>query len=154
MSGFGISLGVVALLFAGAAPGQDAGAVKTAVESHWAAINKGDFATIAAQHTPDFSGFFADGGVLLAFESADSQRHAIEAFVASGYKTNWSIRHLEISMYGNTAVATLYLVGSQTQPGRSAQQGTLRVSEVWVKQGNEWKEAHHHDSWLLAAHPE
>jgi len=154
MSRLGISLGLSASLLAGPATGDDAAAVKAAVESHWTAINKGDFATIAEQHTPDFSGFFADGGVLLEFESADTQRRAIEAFVASGYKTNWSIRHLDVNMYGNTAVATLYLVGSQSQPGQAPQQGTLRVSEVWVKQNNAWKEAHHHDSWLRAARPE
>ena len=29
--------------------------------------------------------------------------------------------------------------------------GTWRVTEVWVKQGSDWKEAHHHESPLLGS---
>jgi ketosteroid isomerase-like protein len=50
-------------------------------------------------------------------------------------------------VYGNTAVATFYLVGTHTD-GEKTRNITNRVSAVWVKTGGEWKEAHHHESPL------
>ncbi len=51
-------------------------------------------------------------------------------------------------IYGNVAVATFYLVGTNTYGGKT-RNVTNRVTAVWVKDGNEWKEAHHHESPLL-----
>ncbi len=50
---------------------------------------------------------------------------------------------------GNVAVATFYLVGTLTNGGKT-KDVTNRVSAVWVKDGGEWKEAHHHESPLTA----
>ena len=59
------------------------------------------------------------------------------------------IRHCNAQVYGNTGIATYYLVGSVSVDGKTTT-GTWRVTEVWIKRGAESKEAHHHESPLLA----
>ncbi len=125
--------------------------VKAAVEAHWAAINAGDMDAVAEHHTPDFNGFLMDNSLLWAYASREEQKAAFKALSEAGIKFNMQIRHLDVKVYGNTAVAAFYLVGSITWPGDITVQGPLRVTEVWVKQGGKWKEAHHHDSPLTPA---
>lgn len=132
------------------AAADDVAEVKAAVQAHWAAINAGDMAAVAEHHMPDFSGFLSGGGLLMSFASHEEQKTAFRASSEAGYKANWQIRHLEVKIYGNTAVAAFYLDGSATWQGGTAH-GPLRVTEVWVKQGGKWKEAHHHDSPLAPA---
>jgi len=57
---------------------------------------------------------------------------------------NFQARHLEVKVYGETALVTGYVVGSQTLPNGTTQQISLRRSAVWLKQGGQWKEIHAH----------
>lgn len=125
---------------------QDAAAVRQAVQQHYAAINAMNTDQILQQHLPNFSMFAGDGGVLWSFTSHDQQRREFSAGCPCEFKV--TIRDLDVSVYGNAAVAMYYLAGS-VRTALGAAQGTWRVSEVWIRQGTEWKEAHHHESPLL-----
>ena len=147
------SIGIVALAlfcpgqtFAQSAP--DAATICAVAERHYAAIRAGDLNTILQQHLPEFTFFTSDGGLLWTFRSLDQQRTEFQGDPSFASKTY--IRHCSAQVYGNTGIATYYLVGSVTSGGKTTS-GTWRVTEVWVKQGNEWKEAHHHESPLLGS---
>ena len=146
------SIGIVALALvcsgeAFAQSQQDAAAVCTAAERHYAAIRAGDMDAILEHHAPEFTFFTSDGGLLWTFRSLDQQRTEFQEMDPSIASKTY-IRHCSAQVYGNTGIATYYLVGSVTSGGKTTS-GTWRVTEVWVKQGNEWKEAHHHESPLL-----
>jgi ketosteroid isomerase-like protein len=124
----------------------DARSVCAASEKHYAAIRSADIAAVAQQHASDFTLFGNDGGLLWAFQSAEQQRAEFEA--TPDYASRTFIRHCNAQVYGNVGVSTFYLVGSLTANGNTTK-GTWRVTEVWVKQGNDWKEVHHHESPLV-----
>jgi len=118
-------------------------------ERHYAAIRAGDMNTVLQQHLPEFTFFTSDGGLLWTFRSLDHQRaELLETAPSFSFKTY--IRHCSAQVYGNTGIAAYYLVGSVTI-GNNTSTGTWRVTEVWVRQGNDWKEAHHHESPLLGS---
>jgi ketosteroid isomerase-like protein len=147
------TIGILALSLAcsaqGFAEGQaDAGPVCAASEKHYAAIRTDDMAAILQQHAGDFTMFGGDGGLLWSFQSTDQQRSEFAA--TPDYASRTYVRHCSAQVYGNVGVATFYLLGSVTAAGKTAK-GTWRVTEVWVKQGGEWKEVHHHESPLVAA---
>jgi len=126
---------------------QEVASVREAVDRHYAAINAGENNTIAQQHLPEFTHFSLRGGLLRTYRSIDEQHQAFQASPAAIF--NQQIRHFAAQVYGNVAVATYYLVGS-VKFGEESLTGTWRVTEVWVRQGGEWKEAHHHESPLQA----
>lgn len=126
---------------------QDVASVREAVERHYAAINAGDSNAIEQQHLPEFTIFGGRGGLLRTARPVDEQRREFQALGPVTF--NQYIRHFAAQVYGNVAVATYYLVGS-VKFGEESATGTWRVTEVWVRQGNEWKEAHHHESPLQA----
>jgi len=135
-------------LASGEAPAQvGPAAVCEAAEQHYAAIRASDNDAVLQQHLPEFTFFTNDGGLLWSFDSLDQQRTGFEEPAYSSTKT---IRHCSAQLYGDVGIATYYLVGSETV-GDSIKSGTWRVTEVWVRQGNQWKEAHHHESPLLGA---
>jgi ketosteroid isomerase-like protein len=111
---------------------QQGEAVRTAIERHYAAIHAQDMPTVMEHHRPDFTWFGSDGRLLLeagTAETADAQ------------------------IYGDVAVATFYLVGTHAWGGE-IKNGMWRVTAVWVREGGEWKEAHHHESPLMSEiHP-
>jgi len=53
-----------------------------------------------------------------------------------------------VRVYGNTAVVTGYLTGTRTQLDGTVTQNRDRRTGVFVKQGGQWKEVHHHQSPL------
>jgi len=128
---------------------QDAAAVCAVAERHYAAIRAGDNNTVLQQHLPEMTWFQGEGGLLWSFRSLDEQRTGIQEAYPS-YTTTTNIRHCTAQVYGNTGIATYYLTGSVTSGGNTTS-GTWRVTEVWVRQGNDWKEAHHHESPLLGS---
>jgi ketosteroid isomerase-like protein len=67
-----------------------------------------------------------------------------QAAVDAGLKYNIQSRHLEISVYGDTAVTTSYGVGTVTQPDGTVNPTNNRITRVWVKQGGQWKQVHNH----------
>jgi len=124
---------------------QEAASVREAVDRHYAAINADDGNTVRQQHLPEFTHFGLRGGLLRTSRSIDEQRPESQVPVTF----NQHVRHFAAQIYGNVAVATYYLVGS-VKFGDESATGTWRVTEVWVRQGSEWKEAHHHESPLQA----
>ena len=67
--------------------------------------------------------------------------------------TNVFMNGFSAQIYGNVGVALFYLTGSYTR-GDAVRNGTWRVTAVWVHENGVWKEAHHHESPLVAGnHP-
>jgi ketosteroid isomerase-like protein len=149
-----VTIGILALSLAGSAQGFAEGQADTASvcalsEKHYSAIRAGDMDAILQQHSNDFTFFASDGGLLWTFHSTDQQRAEFEA-TTPDFASKTYIRHCSAQVYGNTGIATFYLVGSVTAGGNTVS-GTWRVTEIWAKHGSEWKEVHHHESPLLAS---
>jgi len=147
-----VTIGILALSLACSAQARaagetDAASVCALSERHYAAIRAGDISAILQQHANDFTFFTGDGGLLWTFHSTDQQRAEFEA-TTPDFASKTYVRHCSAQLYGNSGIATFYLVGSVTANGKTVN-GTWRVTEVWVKQGDEWKEVHHHESPLL-----
>ena len=136
------------LLLAGPSQAQDATEVEDAVVQHYAAISAGDMDAVASHHTAHFTGFLFGDGLLQSLGSHDEQMEVFSAAHAAGLQINMQVRHLEVRVFGNTAVAMFYSVGAVTWPNGTVQEGTWRVSEVWVREDGRWLEAHHHDGPL------
>ena len=124
----------------------DAADVRATIERHYAAINSQDSDTTSSHHLKDFTIFPANGGVLgeADGEAVNERMGATRDFPA----LNVGMTNFNAQIYDGVALATFYLVGTQTR-GSKTRDITNRVSAVWVKVGREWKEAHHHESPLL-----
>ncbi len=123
----------------------DAADVRATIERHYAAINSQDSDTTSSHHLKDFTIFPANGGVLgeADGEAVNERMGATRDFPA----LNVGMTNFNVQIYDGVALATFYLVGTQTR-GSKTRDITNRVSAVWVKVGREWKEAHHHESQL------
>ena len=133
------------------AQAQDAASVRAAIERHYTAIHSQDREAIFQQHLPEFSLFISDGRPLI---EAGTRETAARMGANLDYGTaNLYMSHFNAQIYGDVAVATFYLVGTHTWAGET-KHGTWRVTAVWVRKGDEWKEAHHHESPLIGEiHP-
>ncbi len=134
------------LLGSSLALADDAADVRATIERHYAAIHAQDRDTTSSHHLEDFTIFAPDGGVLIESDSLEVLERmgaTIDFPVLNVRMTNFNAQ-----IYGSVALATFYLVGTETRGGKS-RNITNRVSAVWVKSGREWKEAHHHESPLL-----
>ncbi len=107
--------------------------VKAAVMAIYEALNNGDAAAVNKLIGDELSTFAAGGG-LLTWSSGPIENLP---------KYSFQIQHLEVKVYGSTAVATYYRTGT----GESLP-GTYRISMVLNKQGGQWKQVHRHDSPL------
>ena len=146
---------VAAVLFStGTVPAQDAEAVRAAIERHYTAIHADDLAAVGEHHLSNFSWFGRDGGLLLE-SGGQAAAERMGATLDFGAPTTVYMNHFNAQIYGDVAVATFYLIGSDTTPDGVGTSGTWRVSAVWVREGGVWKEAHHHESPLLTGtvHP-
>ncbi len=135
--------------FTSTAMADDADDVRATIERHYAAIHAEDMELLLSHHLDDFTMFVSDGTVLWEHDWK-------EVGERMGATLDWGTLNVRMSnfnaqIYGNVAVATFYLVGTHTYGGKT-RNVTNRVSAVWVKVGGEWKEAHHHESPLRAAH--
>ncbi|MCZ6770203.1 MAG: nuclear transport factor 2 family protein, partial [Acidobacteria bacterium] len=90
--------------------------------------------------------FSTDNGLLQRSDSLEEQRKNQQAGVDAGVKINVQSRHVEVSLYGNTAVSTRYGVGTVTQPNGTVVQLNNRITAVLIKQGGQWKVVHQHFS--------
>ncbi len=135
--------------FTGTAMADDADDVRATIERHYAAIHAKDGEAVRSHHLKDFSIYPSDGGVLREPDSREVSER-MGATVEFG-TLNVRMTNFNAQVYGNVAVATFYLVGTRTQREKT-RDDTWRVSAVWVKDSGEWKEAHHHESPLRAAH--
>ena len=138
---------IILTAFAGAALADDADDVRATIERHYAAIHANDIESIISHHLKDFTMFLPDGTVLWErdWKEVSERMGATVDFGA----LNVRMSNFNAQIYGNVAVATFYLVGTGTYGGKTSNV-TNRVSAVWVKDGSEWKEAHHHESPVRA----
>ena len=124
----------------------DAADVRETIERHYAAINADQIESVLNDHLENMTMFLADGTVLWEHDWAQvSERMGATAVFGT---LNVRMSNFRAQIYGNVAVATFYLVGTETRDGK-VRDITNRVSAVWVKSDGEWKEAHHHESPLL-----
>jgi len=121
--------------------------VRAEMERYFAALNAGDANGYIQHFMPETSAIVGTG-LISHSNSLEEQKNA---FVASGLERNLQLRHLEVKVYGNTAVTTGYVVGSTTNAnGTTFQTRALRTG-VMIKQGGQWKEVHQHRSPLIIA---
>ncbi len=133
-------------------PQADVESLKTTIDAHWEAINANDDQTVIGHHMLRFTGFLLDEGPLWVLESEEDWT-AIEEYFADA-QSDWRARDFTIDLHGDVAVAAFYLEGSETWPDGRVVEGPRRVTAVWIWDGGEWKEAHHHDSPLVSASAE
>ncbi len=145
---------VVGAVLTPVARAQDVEEITKATLEHFAALNAGDADAHVQHHLPEVSFFDPEGGLLEVFESHEQERASWQADFDAGFKFNVQLRHLEVKVYGDAAVATGYLVGTVTSPEGTTEQVTARRTAVLIKQGDQWKEAHSHQSPLTAALPQ
>lgn len=139
------------VISAHAVQAQQEAAVRAAIERHYAAIHAQDIPTAGEHHLPGFTWFGSDGRLLMEAGAAEAAAR-IGANLDFG-TTNVYMSHFNAQIYGDVAVATFYLVGTHAWGGET-KNGTWRVTAVWVREGDEWKEAHHHESPLMGEiHP-
>ena len=136
---------VIGMFLMPAVLADDADDVKAAVQRYYAALNAGDPGALIQLHAAGRTSFFGPGGGLLErFDSLEEQRKSQQAAFDAGVKFNVQSRHLEISVYGETAVTTNYGVGTITRPNGTTGQVNNRITTVLIKQGGQWKVVHQH----------
>ena len=99
---------------------------------------------------PSIFAIFGGGGLIESFHSLEEQRNNFQATVDAGQKRNLEVRHIEVKVYGNAAVLTGYLTGTNTAPDGTVNQLRQQRTGVWIKQGGQWKVVHRHGSPLLS----
>ncbi len=95
------------------------------------------------------AGNFARTGALLAEGNAAGAAGMQASFDSGQLDYQLTVRHLDVTVYGNTAVATFYTTGPSVVNG-SQIFGTFRVSQVWVREGQTWRAVHWHISPLVS----
>jgi hypothetical protein len=138
----------------------DAEDVKAAYVRHITLSRTGQIDSFVGQHLPGHTAFGPNGGLLTRNPSLEAEKVSRQAQFDRGQRDSSQpsftsaanvLRHLEVQLYGTTAVLTGYLQGPVTLSDGSSRQGTRRVTAVWIKQGNEWREVHDHMSTLLTS---
>lgn len=137
-------LGSLTFTWPVAAENTDSVAVRTAAQDLLAATSEGDAKDLGRFFLSENSVFGPDGGPRSVFNA--SFLHA-EFEGGLRYKLKW--RHMDVKVYGETAITTGYIVGTLTQPDGRVKMGTWRTSLVWVKKDGVWKVAHDHMSELF-----
>ena len=135
---------VVGMFLTTVAMADDADDVRAALQRYMTALNAGDANAWIQLHAVGNTRFSTDNGLLQRSNSLEEQRKNLQAGFDAGLKLNVQSRHVEVSLYGNTAVSTRYGVGTVTQPNGTVVQLNNRITTVWVKQGGQWKIAHMH----------
>ena len=118
--------------------------IKALEQGHYAARNKGNVATWSSYHTTERDSFGPGGGLLSKPTSLEDERKSLEAQLAGGVQYNHQLRHIQVRVYGNTAVSTSYVVGSSTSPKGTTSRVNMRRTTVLIKENGHWKEVHNH----------
>ena len=142
------TLVVVGMFLTTVAMADDVDDVKAAVQSYFDAINSGNGAAVARHRIPEYS-VFAGGGLIDRSSSSAQQRDDFQALADAGRKLNLRIQHLDVRVYGNAAVVTGYLMGTNTAPDGTVNQQRQQRTGVWIKQGGQWREVHRHAAQLF-----
>ncbi len=144
---------VMGMFLTPAALADDADDVKAEMERYFAALNAGD-ANAYIQHFMPETSAFVGPGLLSNARSLEEQRSSFQASLDGGLKRNLQLRHLQVKVYGNTAVATSYVVGNTTTGAGITNPVRMQRTAVLLKQGGQWKEVHQHRSPLSIAPPQ
>ena len=126
--------------------GVDILAVWNAIKTAWIA---GDVDAARKHGLPELKTFEADGSLLSPVDFEGSK-----AAFAAGLEFNVQSAHSEVTVYGDAAILTEYIMRQITPPGGALVSMTLRATLVLVKQKGQWKGAHVHFSHLTPKNPE
>jgi ketosteroid isomerase-like protein len=118
--------------------------IKALEQGHYAARNRGDVPTWSSYHTAERDSFGPGGALLSKPASLEDERESLEAQLASGVKYNHQLRHIDVRVYGDTALSTSYVTGSSTSPDGTTRNVNMRRTTVLIKEGGRWKEVHNH----------
>ncbi len=135
---------VVGMFATTVAMADDVDDVKAALQRYGTALDTGDANAWIQLHAAGNTRFSPGGGLLETFGSLEQQRKDRQGAFDAGLKLNVQSRHVEVSLYGNTAVSTRYGVGTVTQPNGTVVQLNNRITTVLIKQGGQWKIVHQH----------
>jgi ketosteroid isomerase-like protein len=142
------ALFVIGMFTTAVAMADDVADVKAAVQSYFAAINSGNAAAVVRYRIPEYS-VFVGGGLIDRSSSIAQQRADFQALTDTGREVDLRIQHLEVRIYGNTAVFTGYVTGTNTLSDGTVIPSRQQRTGVWIKQGGQWKEVHRHASPLF-----
>ena len=142
------TLFVVGMFATAVAMADDVDDVRAAVQSYFAAINSGNAAAVVRYRIPEYS-VFVGGGLIDRSSSIAQQRADFQALTDTGREVDLRIQHLEVRIYGNTAVFTGYVTGTNTLLDGTVIPSRQQRTGVWIKQGGQWKEVHRHASPLF-----
>ena len=127
---------------------EEIAALREFLTSALTAFNGGDVDKFLTFFHEDYTYFYIRNSVLNLMPS----REQLQGLYDAGLKPNVSLRHLEIAVYGDTAVPTGYITGTFQQPDGSVLEGTWRYSATIIKSGGAWKIVHNHWSPLMPLH--
>jgi uncharacterized protein (TIGR02246 family) len=143
----------VVLILPVTARGQDVDEITATTTEHLETLNAGDAAAHIAQHLPTATDFSA-GGLLVQYESREEQIAELQAEFDAGLRTDFTIRDLNVKVYGDVAVVTGHVVGTATTPEGTTESVANQRTAVLVKRDGRWMEAHVHISPLTDQLPE
>ncbi len=119
-------------------------------QGHYLARNAGDLDTWVQYHLPERDGFGPGGGLLNQGTSAEEEKRSLKAQLDAGMKYNHRLVHVEVKVFGDTAITTGYVVGSSTSPDGTTRRVMMRRTGVVIKRNGQWKELHNHLSPVVA----
>ncbi len=137
---------VVGMFLMTVAMADDVDDVKAALQRYGTALDTGDANAFIQSHAARSTSFGARGGLLATSDSLEEARSEFQADYDAGLRYDVQQRHVEVSVYGDTAATTSYGVGRLTFPDGTTNQVNSRITRVWVKQGGQWKRVHQHIS--------
>ena len=139
---------IFGLIYAVSAPATagDVADIKSAMKEHFMTMNAGDATGHIAHHKAGNSSFAPDGGALTVNESLEEETAEMQADFDEGFKFNFELEDLDVTVYGDTAVVTSLQVGTVTTPDGKTEKVKNRRTAVVVRDGSDWKEVHSHIS--------
>ncbi len=140
-----IILGLI-LTASASAMADDVADIKSAMDKHFATFNAGDAAGHVAHHMASNSSFGVEGGALTVNDSLEEETAELQASFDEGNKFDFELVDLDVAVYGDTAVVTSLLTGTETTPDGKTEKVKNRRTAVVVRDGSEWKEVHTHIS--------
>jgi ketosteroid isomerase-like protein len=85
--------------------------------------------------------------MITGWSDADVKRRLDD--LAAGRQTNLQLEDLQVQVFGDTAIATFYRVGTEKAAGETAAKPVrYRFTGVWIRTKDGWKLAHRHESPL------
>ncbi len=154
-----VTIFFVGVLLTGVAWAGDVEDVRAEYIKHITRSRTGEIDAFVDQHMVGHTAFGPGSGLLQRFDSPEAEKRSRGGRSGSGdgepifVNVASVLRHLDVQVYGDAAVVTGYLQGNISMPDGTSRPGTRRVTAVWIKQGDQWKEVHDHMSPLLYSLP-